>query len=258
VRVEHAGDKLAVLLKDYLAAPNPDALVLLEAGDLGPRSALRKLCETDEKAAALPCYVEDERDVARLIRETLQAEGLTAEPDAVAWLASNITGDRGRARRELEKLVVYKGAETGPLTLSEAQECCGSAGAVSLDDLVFSVGNAQSARALRNYARLTGEGVPFIVLLRALQNHFRRLHLARACFEQGESLDGALKKLSPPVFFKQKEAFGAQVERGSLSLFSRCLEKLAALEAQCKQTGAPVETLCAQAILSLSRAARRG
>jgi hypothetical protein len=34
------------------------------------------------------------------------------------------------------------------------------------------------------------------------------------------------------------------------------LQRLALLEAQTKQTGTPVETLCAQAVLSMSRAAR--
>lgn len=91
IRVENAGDKLTTLIKEYLAAPNPHALIVLEAGELGPRSSLRALCEKVTNAAAVPCYVEDERDISRLIRETLQGAGLSAEPDAVTSLASAIT-----------------------------------------------------------------------------------------------------------------------------------------------------------------------
>ena len=109
IRIENAGDKIAPLLKDYLESPSESALVVCEAGELSPRSALRKLCESAKNAAAVPCYVEDERDLSRLIRETMQSNGLGIDSDAVSWLASNISGDRAKARNELDKLVTYKG-----------------------------------------------------------------------------------------------------------------------------------------------------
>ena len=54
LRVEQAGDFLTTALKDYLAAPNDQAIVILEAESLGPRSSLRKLCEAEDNAAAVP------------------------------------------------------------------------------------------------------------------------------------------------------------------------------------------------------------
>lgn len=252
VRIEEAGDKLTPLIKSYLANPSPSALIILEAGELTTKSSLRRLCETSPAAAAMPCYVEEERDLSRLIRETMQARNLRIDNDAVAWLAASISGDRMKARGELEKLATYKGDENSPVSLADAQAACGESGARSLDDLIFSVGNRQSEKSLQVYNQLQEEGVPFIVVLRALQNHFRRLHLVRAKIDDGDNPQSAMTGLSPPVFFKYENAFRDQVHGWSLNALGRVMSRLADVEASCKRTGAPVETLCAQTVLGIS------
>jgi len=252
IRVEGASDKLTNYIKAYLEAPNDQALIILEAAELSPRSSLRKLCESSKNAAAVPCYVEDERDLGRLIRETIQGANLGIEPDAVGWLATNISGNRQKARSELEKLITYKGNDNSPITSTEAMEICGESGAAALDEFVYAVAGNNAEKALRLLAQLTEEGIVFMVVLRSLQNHFRKLHMTRAGFEQGEAIDIAMKKLQPPIFFKQQNAFKAQVNRFSLNGLSMILDRLNTLEADCKKTGAPVDTLCAQAVLGIS------
>jgi DNA polymerase-3 subunit delta len=254
IRVEDAGDKLTSLLKTYLENPSETALIILEAGELSPRSSLRKLCESAKNAAAVPCYVEDERDVARLIRETLQKDQLNIDNDAAQWLATNISGDRGKVRSELEKLAIYKGDDQSPITLDDVRACCGEAGALAVDDLVNATAGSQPELALKTFNKLMEEGISFMVVLRSLQNHFARLHITKAKVQNGESIDQAIKTLAPPIFFKAQAQFKAQANRWSLNGITKVLDKLATLEADCKKTGAPVETLCAQAVLGISKA----
>lgn len=251
IRIEDGADKLAPLIKDYLQEPSAQNLVIIEAGELGPRSALRGLCEKAKNAAAVPCYVEDERGIAGLIRQTMQDEGYTIPGDAVGWLAAAITGDRARARREIEKLILYMGDEK-QITIDHVQACCGEAGAQSLDKLVYSVGGGSPETALKAYTTLLDEGVPAIAILRALQNHFRKLHVTKARVMEGSALPDAMKMLSPPIFFKVEDAFKSQINRWSLPALDNILGRLAQLEAQTKQTGTPVETLCGQALLAIS------
>ncbi len=253
IRVEEASDKLTTLLKDYLENPNDNALIVLEAGELSPRSSLRKFCETADEAAAIPCYIEDERDLTRLIRETCAGAGKQIDQDAVTWLASAIVGDRARARSELEKLLLYKGTnDTTQITLQDAQASCGSAGAQNLDDLIYAVADGNAQKALHVYNQLLEEGVVFITIIRTLQNHFRRLHATRCRIDGGEPPAIAMKSLAPPVFFKQQAAFGAQANRWRKTSLERVMARLMDLEAQCKTTGMPVDTLCAQAVLGIS------
>ena len=64
VWVRGAGDGLAGACKDFVAERPGEALVVLEAGDLPARSALRKLFESaGPGVAALPCYRDEARDL---------------------------------------------------------------------------------------------------------------------------------------------------------------------------------------------------
>ncbi|PJB69407.1 MAG: DNA polymerase III subunit delta [Alphaproteobacteria bacterium CG_4_9_14_3_um_filter_47_13] len=251
IRIEDGGDKLAPMIKDYLQNPSAVNLVLIEAGELGPRSSLRSLCEKAKNAAAVPCYVEDERSLAGLIRQTLQEEGYNISSDAVPVLAASILGDRGRVRSEIEKLIIYMGTEKR-ITLDDIHACCGDAGAQTLDNLIYSVAGGSPEPALKAYTTLMDEGVPPIVILRGLQNHFRRLHLTKARIIEGVPAQDALKMLQPPLFFKVEDSFRAQLSRWSLVALETILSRLALLEAQTKKSGVPVNTLCAQAFLAIS------
>ncbi len=253
IRVEDAADKIVTFLKTYLENPSKHSLVLLIAGELGKNSKLRELCEKSKAAVALPCYVDDVRDLGRIIRQSLQEFGHGIEPEAVQWLAANISGDRAKVRSELEKLSIYKGAEKTPISVGDAMAACGAAGAQSFDDLVYSVGARNTEVALKAYMTLTAEGVPFVAVLRALQNHFRRLHRVKSEVAAGSGTEEALKKLQPPLFFKVEDSFKAQVQSWTVVSLDRILSRLLELEAQCKQTAMPVDTLCAQAILGISR-----
>ncbi len=251
IRIEGAGDKLTVLLKEYLQNPSSENLVILEAGELGPRSSLRMLFEKDKAAAAVPCYVDDERGVANLIRETLKTNGYNIQSDAVSWFAQNIAGDRARVRAEIEKMITYMGNEKS-IKLDDVQAAIGEAGDQSLDDLVYSIGEGKPEAALRAYNKLLGEGIQVVSILRTLQNHYKRLHYTKALMNEGDDLEGAMKKLQPEVFFKLKPSFTTQLRKYSDKKLLAVMQRLSQVEAQTKQTGTPVETLCSQAILSLS------
>ena len=239
IRVEDAGDKLTTLIKAYLENPSEQSLILLEAGNLGPRSSLRKLCESAKNAAALPCYVEDQRDLGRLIQDRIREAGLQIDRDAGGWLAAHITGDRARAQSEIEKLITYKGKDTSPITVIEAMEICGAAGASSLDELITATATGQTAAALKHFEKLMQEGINFIVILRSLQNHLKRLHQARSAMDSGAQTDAAMKQLSPPVFFKQQNAFRAQLNRWSSQKINIALKKVMDIEADCKKNRRP-------------------
>lgn len=255
IRIEDAGDTLAPLLKEYLQNPSAQNLVVVEAGELGTKSPLRALIEKAGNAVALPCYVEDERDLTGLIRDTLKTAGRAIDPDALSLLASALVGDRLRARNELDKLLIYMGADKTAVTIEDVRDCIGGAGAQTLDRFVYGITGSQSETALTSFQVLVQEGVPLIVILRALQNHIRRLHLVKARVARGEAIEGVMNSLQPPVFWKQEDMFKTHIRQWSLAGLARTLQKLSDLEASCKKTGVPDEVLTAQALLSLSRRA---
>lgn len=258
IRIESGADSLTPLIKDYLADPSPTALVVIEGGDLSTRSSLRKLVESAKNAAALPCYVAEARDVSGLIREMLQESGLRIDNDASAWLSQQLTGDRLLARAEIEKLITYMiSAPDKSVHLDDVIACCGQGGAKSLDDLIFATLGGDTESALRTFRQLLDEGTAIIAMLRSLQNHVRRLHLARVAMDQGANAKEAMDSLNPKIFFKWEDSFRGQLMRFSTARLDTIMQRLMRLEADCKQTGTPDELVTAQALLSISAASRR-
>lgn len=252
VRIEGASDKLTPVVKEYLSNPSMDTLVILEGDELGPKSSLRLLCERAKNAAALPCYVDDDNAAGQIIRRVFHEENKQIDQDAVIWLASNISGNRLKIRSEIEKIITFKGNEPSPVSLSDVMQICGAAGAQSFDDLIYAMAGNNPKAAMKAYLTLMDEGVADAAILRTIQNHFRRLHLVKSIIAEGKSVDEAMKSLMPPIFFKQEPDFKRQIQRWNHKALGNILSKLADLEAQTRQTGMPNDTLCAQAVLSIS------
>src|SRR5438309_980105 len=59
--VKPTGRNVAPALQPLLAAPPPDTVVVIEAGDLARSSPLRVLCERSPAALSLPCYADEGR-----------------------------------------------------------------------------------------------------------------------------------------------------------------------------------------------------
>ena len=258
VRVKDASDVIAEILSDLLDTANSDrALVIVDAGDLGPRSKLRKLFEAADNSAAIACYSDDGRTVEAVIRETLTAKKLTITADALQYLCDNLGGDRLVSRSELEKLVLYMGEGGGEVTLSEAVACIGDSANMTLDDLAFASASGDLDRLTRLIDRVHQEGTAPIAILRVLARHFQRLHLASALITGGKSPEQAMKSLRPPVFFKQSNAFRSQCTRWPSALLESTLESIGQAEAACKTTGAPSDEICGQLLLRTAVLAKR-
>jgi len=237
----------ALLLSDAIPA-----LVVMEAGDLAPKSALRKLVEAaPHSAAAIPCYVEDAGQVAQYaVRELAQA-GWRLTRDAAAWFGQHQSGNRGLAQQEIEKLITYLGApragnnEAGLETL----QAVAAGGAAMVEDaFIDAIG---TSAALDMLQKLLAEGAAVVNLIRALGRHAARLYAVQLKTKAGEDIKSAMDHLQPKVFFKRENAFRAQLSRFSLRTLARLRTELWRLEAACKQTGAADELLLAQLVLRL-------
>lgn len=258
IRVHGASEDMTSTVKDVLSKlKKGDNLVLLSAGELSPRSTLRTLLENAENGAAIPCYVDDERDIGRVINEALKTAGYTIGSEALTYMAGNVVGDRAVARSEVEKLITYTGPEKKNISLEDVIACIGDSAALSLDNLARHVASGQFADADRTLGFVLSEGLPAVTVLRNLQSYFMRLHITKSRIQQGDSTEEAVKKLRPPLFFKVKSSFESQVTNWSLPQMEQALALLSSVEAKCKQTANDPSTLCGRAILSLSQIGAR-
>lgn len=265
--IKNGADSLNVILKDYLENPSQDTLVVVEAENLGPRSSLRKLCEGAKNAAAVPCYVDDERNLSQIVRDMCTHAGYNIDRDAIMALSSALVGDRSIARNEIEKLILYKGIDKdyqgfngnpcatkmGAITLLDVQNCCGDVRDWSIDSFVYAIceGNVQETHKI--IEALFKDQVPVVVLLRSLQNHFWKLLSVQSKIKSGLSMPEAIKTMNPPLFFKLQDAFKRQLSLWPLTAIETAICRLNDIEAKTKQTGYSDIALMQNLALQLAR-----
>lgn len=256
LRIRGAADALKPHLAAYLKDPSPHCLVLVEAGELGPRSSLRLLFEKDKNAVALPCYVEGERDLANVIRDMISESGHGIDRDAQALLAGSIVGDRVQARSEIEKLILYKGMDdNSPINADDVRASVGAVRALSIDEFVHAAASGDLPTAMRLYRTMLQEATAPQAMLRFLQNHMRRLYAVKAALEAGDSLDQAMKTLNPPIFFKWADSFKSQVRNWPIEKLDNALNSLIEIEISSKQGRVPIIPLCGDLIFRITQKA---
>jgi DNA polymerase III subunit delta len=254
VRVREAGDKLGAALKDRLPAHDDDALLVVEAGDLASRSALRKLFEESPGAAAIGCYPDEGPALSRLIDGTLAEAGLSATPDARSLLAQMLGADRRATRSELGKLVDYMGGGNGRVDVEDVLAVIADDGSQAVDALAYAALAGEAVEALDISRRLEAEGTAAVALLRSLARIVTRAMIAADRVGQGMPPDDAIKSLRPPVFFKDEGKFRAVLRRHRVASLRRIQDELWAAEKQAKSTGYPDSLIAAQLVLRIAAA----
>jgi len=233
-----------------------DTLVIVTAGDVGSKAKIVRVFEDADAGAAIACYADDSRALDTLVRGILKDAGLTASADAIDWLMDHLGGDRELTRRELEKLAMYMGGKGGKVEEADVIACLGDTAALSLDDLIFAVGDGDHATVQRVYGRLMAEGTSPISLINAVARHLLRLHETRGRMVDGKSAEAASMSLRPPPFYKYKAQFNAQATRWNEALLARGLELLNEAEMMAKSTDMPAEALTERALLQIANAAK--
>jgi DNA polymerase-3 subunit delta len=254
VHLADGADGLARLFEDLLEDSPGPSLLVVEAGDLPAKSALRKIFEASAGAAALACYLEDRVQLRGFITAELRRHRLIIAPEALDFLSEILGSDRAITRSEIEKLALYMGAgEAGRVELDDVLACAGDNAALALDDIAFAVAGGDLASLDRGLDRNLAGGAQPVSVLRATARHLMRLHQVRYLMEAGADRDAATATLRPVVFWKRRDQFRRQLIRWPTPALATALERLLDAEDACKMTGSPDEAICRQALLDIAR-----
>jgi DNA polymerase III subunit delta len=249
---------LADEVRELAADPVPEALVLIEAGELRKGTSLRTVAEAAEAAIALPCYPDEARDLDTLIDETLQAARKSIGLEARQAVKRNLGGDRLASRGELEKLVLY--AHDRPaVELDDVLAVLGDVAGQSSEDAVDAVLDGRTRDFDLGFARLAARGQAANGLLGAALRQFQGLQLLRAAMdEDGRGAASAVASAKPPVFFARRRLVEQALTRWDERALARALASLQAAILQARKQPALADAVARQALLALAlESARR-
>ncbi len=233
------------------------ALVVVSAGNLTPRSSLRRFFEGNDSCAALPCFPDDESGLAQLVRGALGAEGIGIDPAALHTATALMGNDRQANRREIEKLILFAGPD-GHIAEEMVSSCLGDSADASIEDAVLSAADGDYDSLVENLARVWADGTEPVAVIRSAQRHFQRLHYVLAQTNNGLTLDSAVKQLRPPLFWRTAGRFRTQLSNWSLATAETSLARLTDAELSAKSTGAPATLVCDRTLMAIAQLARSG
>ena len=247
-----AAEALTAHLEDRL---NPEAFFVIEAGDLGRSSALRLLAEKQAGCGVIACYADEAGDLVRFTREALAKEGLGLTAEAQQLFASRLPHERGVARQEIERLILFLGPGSGVTAgPKELEDFLGVEPEASMSEAASEAFGGRSAAAQANLRRAAREGLDGAAAVRAMSSHLAKLRRVAVARRAGASLEEAVKAAEP--FWKSQREIGRQARSWGLPELDAVQADLLAADIACKQTGAPDTLIAERLALSLAGRAR--
>ncbi len=254
--VEDATDGLSKVIDAALADWQPgDAQVIVTAGQLTAKSALRKVFEGHGNAVAIGIYDDppsrdeieqqlhqaDLRDVSRDVMDQLFALAGSLEP--------------GDFRQTVEKLGLYKRRDSEPLSVADVLACAPQSAEVDVDDVLEVVASGQADKLGSVLRNLYAQGVAPVTLCIGAMRYFRQLHTVAS--DPGGTAAGA-GRLRPPVFGPRRDKIVRQAGAWGRDRLEKALTALTDTDLQMRSAGAtPDHALMERALIRLAMMARR-
>ena len=253
-----AGSKPFVTAVERVLAspPGSDCRIVIEAGNLRRGAPLRNLCERAPKAAALPCYADQDRDLGRLIDEEMRDAGLAIAPDARELLASLIGGDRAASRSEVRKLALYA---HGKATIDRGDVVAVAADATSpaLDAVVDAAFAGRAADLETDFAKVRASGVAASTIAGTAIRQAAALHRLRLAVESGTSIRSAVDGSFPVLPPDRKEPVQAALSLWTAKRLERMLAQLGNTSLDVRKNARLGFPIVQRALISIAQAARR-
>lgn len=255
VRVRGAGKSLTVALSELADDPS-GAIVVLEAGNLAPRDALRALVEATRNGRALPCYADSDETILRLINEAFAHAGIRADSDVATTLRDTLGNDREVTRRELEKLVLYAD-QSKTLTRDDVLTLCADNAALVLDEVADAIGTGHAERLDAALGRALAAAVNPQQLLAAVMMHFAQLRRWRGIVDGGTSPRDVLAGARPKPHFSRTSSLEQQLRLWSDPALAAATDRLHLATGESRKNYGRSETIVRRAFLGLAQMAAR-
>lgn len=237
----HASAALKILFAEENFEKKSENFILIQAGDLDKSSALRKLAEDNPSFATIACYEDDERAMKQFIASELVKRQIKFNAQVAELLLEKFGKNRHVILSEIEKILVFLGAEQN-LTTEIVEKLTASEAEISANELVMNFAAQKFDIALLQAEKLFRHGSETITLIRFLTNYLQKLYHAKVEIECGSlDFEGAVK--SQRLFFKVEIEFRKHLKSLSLSFLIKILCDLNELELKIKSGGLPPKLL---------------
>ena len=254
VWVKVGARNIAPAVEALLVATSPECCVVIEAGELRKNAPLRVLCERAKNAAALPCYIDNDEALGRLVDNEMRAANLTIAPDARAALVPLLGGDRLASRSEINKLALYaRGNKV--VQRDDVMAVVSDASDLTLDSLVDAAFAGRVPEVEFQFAKARTAGTSPGSILSAAQRHSAMLHKTRLAVDEGASAEEAFKRSY--LHFSREKLVVSALKSWTSARLERAMIQIAEATFDSRKQADLAEAIAHRTLLSLAMNARR-
>ena len=253
---EEATDGLSDLFEDALRGwREGDAQIVVTAGQLTAKSALRKVFETHPNTFSIVIYDDPpSRDEINDILTKAGVRNLDRDAEGAIMALSRLL-EPGDFRQTIEKLSLYKRGDAEPVSVADIDACKPQSTEADLDDVLSVVAEARVTDIAPILQRLYAQGVNPVTLCIGATRHFRTLHSAAS--DPGGPSAG-VGRLRPPVFGPRRDAIVRQAGNWGRDRLEKALTLLTDTDLQLRSTTkVPQQALVERTLIRLAMMARR-
>ena len=132
-------------------------------------------------------------DIAARLQYIAQAEGISADPAAIALIARHARGAMRDALTALERMVAFSGAE---LTADDVEGTLGEVDTQALYDLVSAVARRDTATCFRWIASQVQTGADLPEVVRSLVGYVRDIYVTTVLSDADEAIDATEEEIA--------------------------------------------------------------
>lgn len=253
--VEDATDGLSKLMTTVLEDwREGDAQLVVTAGQLTAKSALRKVFEGHSNSVGIALY--DDPPNAEDVQILLDAAKLAIPNrdvmDAIMAMAHSLTP--GDFRQTIEKLGLYKLGDPEPLSVADVALLAPQSADVDVDDILVVVAEGNSQMIGPVLRDLYAQGVLPITLCIGAMRHFRQLHVVAS--DPGGPGQG-IGRLRPPVFGPRRDRLVRQASQWGRDRLERAIAALTDTDLTMRSAShAPQHAVMERTLIRLAMMAR--
>ena len=187
------GDTLVNLAGLSGGSALPDTVVLISLPRLDRATRAAKWATALQQASA---FIEvptiERQNLPDWIRQRLQRQGQSLQPESLEWMADKVEGNLLAAHQEIQKLALLH--PEGPISPKDVEQAVLDVARYDVFGLRDAMLSGQANRALRILAGLKAEGEGLPLVLWAVGDEIRLLARLAAAQAAGQDIGGAMRQ----------------------------------------------------------------
>ncbi len=229
--------------------------IIVKCFELDKRNYLRSLFEKEEKLIVIPCYEDTIFEKVYILDKVLDEEKLQLTQEQRVLLTETSYKDRNIFKQNIEKALLFK-KNAKEMTTEDLNSMINSDNLYELSKFVLKVFSKGNFNLEIEFENILKQGINEVTILNRISYHVQRLLITKHRSHNDLNIKAAIKKLKPPVFFKEEDQIICQIKKWSLSSLENIVIELLKLESSIKGDCTSIKTEVKFLLIKIHKYAR--